>query len=114
MNELVKKLIESGKQDALESKESALAAAIEIGYSEEDARKMLGSFDGFPLDDDDLCDVDGGGSISRSTHFGGVDSDRYFYKCKKCRSQFNKNYVIGNPSPYCPHCGGELELCSHY
>lgn len=112
MNELVNKLIEIGKQDALESKESALAAAIELGYSEEDARKMLDSFDGFPLDDDDLFDVDGGGGISRPIILGAVDTGKYYCKCKKCLSKFSRNHIVGNSSPYCPYCGGELELQS--
>ena len=50
MKEILKKLIDSGKQDALNSLEEVTEAAKELGYSEKEIEEALDGFDGFPLD----------------------------------------------------------------
>ena len=60
MKELLKKLMEAGKQDALDSLEALTQAAKEIGYTQEQIDEALDGFIGFPLDDDDLEEIAGG------------------------------------------------------
>ena len=64
MKELIKKLIEEGKTEALNSLEEFKKAAAELGYTEEQVEEALEDFDGFPLDDDDLDEITGGASAS--------------------------------------------------
>lgn len=66
MKELMKKLMEAGRQDALNSLEELTAAAKELGYSEQEIQKALEDFDGFPLDDEDLEEIAGGAAL----HYG--------------------------------------------
>ena len=58
--ELIKKLLGSGKKDALDSLDKLTEAAGELGYTSEQIEEALDSFHGFPLDDDDLGMVAGG------------------------------------------------------
>lgn len=87
MKEILKKLIEGGKKDALNSLEEMTAAAKELGYSEEEVEKALEDFSGFPIDDDDLIEITGGGPIPQPQFFGyknNVDADfSYMNKINK-------------------------------
>ena len=60
MKELIKKLIDAGKPEALNSLEELKKAAGELGYTEEQVEEALEDFDGFPLDDEDLEEITGG------------------------------------------------------
>ena len=60
MKEILKKLIDSGKQDALNTLEEVTEAAKELGYSENEIEEALDGFDGFPLDEEDLLEITGG------------------------------------------------------
>ncbi|MCR5402907.1 MAG: hypothetical protein K6E91_03700 [Butyrivibrio sp.] len=60
MKEILKKLLDAGKKDALNSLEEMTEAAKELGYSEDEVEKALDDFDGFPIDDDDLLEITGG------------------------------------------------------
>jgi putative FmdB family regulatory protein len=31
----------------------------------------------------------------------------YDYQCQSCRSSFTATHKINDPSPACPHCGGD-------
>ncbi len=64
MKEILKKLIDAGKKDALDSLEDLTNAAKELGYSDKEIDEALDGFDGFPLDDDDLVEITGGHDIS--------------------------------------------------
>ena len=64
MKEIFKKLIDSGKSDALDSLENMTNAAKELGYSEEEIDEALEGFEGFPLDEDDLLEIIGGLAIN--------------------------------------------------
>ncbi|MCR4787435.1 MAG: hypothetical protein K5888_02510 [Lachnospiraceae bacterium] len=63
MKELIKKLIDAGKQDALNSLDELKKVAKELGFSEEQVKEALEGFSGFPLDDDDLEEITGGGGM---------------------------------------------------
>ena len=63
MKEILKKLIDAGKMEALNSLEEFKKAAAELGYSEEQVEDALEDFDGFPLDDDDLEEITGGARV---------------------------------------------------
>lgn len=60
MNELVKKLMEAGKQEALNSEETLRAAAKELGASDAEIDACIEELGGFPLDDSALEQVGGG------------------------------------------------------
>ena len=60
MKELMKKLMDAGKTGAFESMGAFLAAAKELGISQEEIDEAIANFDGFPLDDDDLDEIAGG------------------------------------------------------
>ena len=64
MKEILKKIIEAGKKDALNSLEEMTKAANERGYSKDEVEKALEDFDGFPIDDDDLQEIVGGFGIA--------------------------------------------------
>ena len=64
MNELIKALLAAGREDALESLAKFTEAAKSLGYTEDEVNEALDGFDGFPLDDDDLGDITGGGPVS--------------------------------------------------
>ena len=68
MKELFKKLMEAGREDALESLEALEKAAGEFGYTREQIDEALDGFDGFPLGDDDLEEIQGGRSVSRASY----------------------------------------------
>lgn len=59
MNELIKKVVAS-KEEALNSLESFIDTAKNLGYSQEDINTALDQLDEFPLDDDDLEEITGG------------------------------------------------------
>lgn len=63
MKELIKKLMDAGKPEALNSLEELKKAAEELGYTEEQVEEALEGFDGFPLDDEDLEEIAGGGGF---------------------------------------------------
>lgn len=67
MKELMKKLMDAGRKDAFNSLDELVAAATELGYTEEQINDLLDEFDGFPLDDDDLEEITGGQSIRRAS-----------------------------------------------
>lgn len=65
MKELLKKLKENNRLDALESEETLQKAAAELGYTKEQIDTMLSELDGFPINDDMLDKITGGwGEIS--------------------------------------------------
>ena len=59
LEELIKKLQDAGKKEALESEEALRTAAKELGYSDEQSDKMLAEVD-IPLDASTLDKVAGG------------------------------------------------------
>ena len=61
MEELIKKLKEAGKLEAIKSEEDLRAAAKELGYSDEDVDNFMSEL---PLDDDDLEQAAGGSMLS--------------------------------------------------
>lgn len=83
MKELMKKLMEAGRKDAFNSLDELIAAATELGYTEEQMNDLLDEFDGFPLDDDDLEEITGGGPVfhrsmynrKSATHSSGCQCD---------------------------------------
>ncbi|MBQ7615296.1 MAG: hypothetical protein IJU77_09635 [Butyrivibrio sp.] len=80
MKEIFKKLIDSGKSDALDSLENMTNAAKELGYSEEEIDEALEGFEGFPLDEDDLLEITGGmgySTISRMNHAASEIAPRF-------------------------------------
>ena len=60
MNEWIKKLVEAGKQEALNSEETLRAAAKELGASDAEIDACIKELGGFPLDDSVLEQVGGG------------------------------------------------------
>ncbi|MCR1842627.1 hypothetical protein [Murimonas intestini] len=60
MKELIQKLKETNRLEALDSLESLQKAAGELGFTEEDVMKFMEDFKGFPLDDDDVEEITGG------------------------------------------------------
>ncbi|MDO4332258.1 MAG: hypothetical protein Q4C58_06165 [Eubacteriales bacterium] len=66
MRELMKKLMEAGKADALNSLDEFMEAAKELGYTQEQVEEALDDFDGFPLDDDDLDEIVGGMTMHKA------------------------------------------------
>lgn len=59
MEELIKKLQDAGKEDALQNEESLRAAMKELGYSDEEINGAVSEMD-FPLDENELEEVAGG------------------------------------------------------
>ena len=59
MKELIQKLKETNRLEALDSLESLQKAAGELGFTEEDVMKFMEDFKGFPLDDDDVEEITG-------------------------------------------------------
>ncbi|MCR4655222.1 MAG: hypothetical protein K5770_03215 [Lachnospiraceae bacterium] len=70
MKEIIKKLVEAGRAEALNSLEDFKKAAAELGYTEEQVEEALEDFDGFPLDDDDLDEITGGAANNPSAMLG--------------------------------------------
>ncbi len=63
MKELILKLKEANRMDALDSVDALKEAARELGVSEEEVERLLEDFEGFPLDDDELEEIVGGISV---------------------------------------------------
>ena len=59
MEELIKKLQDEGKEDALHTEDTLRAAMKELGYSAEEIDSAVSEID-FPLDDSALDEVAGG------------------------------------------------------
>lgn len=59
MNELIKRLQDAGKEDALQNEESLREAMKELGYSDEEIDSAVSETD-FPLDESELEEVAGG------------------------------------------------------
>lgn len=59
MEELIKKLQDAGKEDALQNEEALRAAMKEMGYSDDEIDSAVSEID-FPLDESDLEEVAGG------------------------------------------------------
>ncbi len=66
MKELIKKLMEANRMDALDSVDAVKQAAAELGVSEDEVEEFLEGFEGFPLDDDELNEIVGGKGINPS------------------------------------------------
>ena len=79
MKELIKKLIDAGKPEALNSLEELKKAAGELGYTEEQVEDALEDFDGFPLDDEDLEEIAGGVHTRHSASIYNSANDRIYY-----------------------------------
>ncbi len=60
MKDLIKKIIEANRLDALDSLESLQEVAEELGITKEEVDEFLEDFDGFPLSDDELDEITGG------------------------------------------------------
>ena len=60
MKELIKKIIDAGKPEALKSLEELRRAAVSLGFTEEQVEEALEDFDDFPLDEDYLEEITGG------------------------------------------------------
>lgn len=60
MKELIKKLIQSGKEDALTSEDGIRTAAKEIGIPDSEVEEALRSLGKSPLDEEELAQVTGG------------------------------------------------------
>ena len=77
MKELMKKLMDAGKTGAFESMEAFIAAAKDLGISQEEIDEAIANFDGFPLDDDDLDEIAGGGPPRPSISNPGFCPEKY-------------------------------------
>lgn len=64
MKDLIKKLKEANRLDALDSLEALKKVAAELGITQEEVDEFLENFDGFPLDDDELDEIIGGNNIT--------------------------------------------------
>ena len=71
VHEVIKQLVEKGDFEALSSEEALEKALLEQGCSKEEIEDVLSEFVGFPLDDDDIEAITGGGPMSR----GGFQKD---------------------------------------
>ncbi len=60
MNELIPKMLEAGKKEALKSPEAFKAAAKELGYTDAQIEGALGKSEGFPLYKEVLDEIAGG------------------------------------------------------
>lgn len=114
MDKLMQKLVENGKQDALKSKTTALAAAVELGYTKEEASEILNSAVVMPLTDEELENVNGGGSIHVGFAHQSTGETNYYYKCVKEKHTFTINVMYNNHTASCPTCGSALILHSRF
>lgn len=66
MKELLKKIMENAENpEAVDFSEGGIrTAAKALGYSDADIKALFENFEGFPLDEDDLAEISGGGGIS--------------------------------------------------
>ena len=78
MKELIKKLIDAGKPEALNSLEELKKAAGELGYTEQQVEDTLEDFDGFPLDDEDLEEI-AGGTLAKPPSIYNSANGRIYY-----------------------------------
>lgn len=72
-HEVIKQLVESGEFEALISKEDLEKTLLEHGCSKEEIESVLSEFEGFPLDDDDIEAITGGGGMSFGHHVRACD-----------------------------------------
>ena len=75
-HEVLKQLVESGEFEALISKEDLEKTLLEHGCSKEEIESVLSEFEGFPLDDDDIEAITGGGSMPKVPHVRVCDVTR--------------------------------------
>ena len=64
--EMLKELIDKGDIEALSSKENLEKTLNAMGCVQEEIEEVISEFKGFPLDDEDLMAVTGGGGSSHS------------------------------------------------
>lgn len=70
MKELIRKLTEAGKQEALINEESIRAAAKEIGIPDSEIDEALAGYVGFPLDEGEVAGAAGGGIEIDGVYYG--------------------------------------------
>lgn len=95
MGDLIKKLMESGKKDAFDSVDGFLAAAKELGYSEEEIEKAMDSFDGFPLDDEELDEVAGGLPAHTPPSANSRIFGKHYCRIHHCQDTCYRKYLDG-------------------
>jgi len=66
IEEILKEILSAGDERVLSSTDAFAQALKEKGCTEEEVRTVMDNFSGFPLDDDDLAAITGGGGVSRS------------------------------------------------
>ena len=64
-HEIIKGLIDNGNIEALSSKENLEKALNASGCVKEEIEELISEFKGFPLDDEDMMAVSGGGAVYR-------------------------------------------------
>lgn len=67
MEELIKKLQDAGKEDALQAEDALRAAMKELGYSDEEIDSAVSEID-FSLDESELVEVAGGRSPLKTVY----------------------------------------------
>ena len=81
MNEIIKKLLETGNKDAFSSPERFAAAAAELGYGKEAIDAALAGLDPSHLDIDALDKVSGGVDLSiLGINYSSLNSNPLFDK----------------------------------
>lgn len=60
MNQLIQKILDTGKTEALKSSDALQKAAAELGFGAAEVAAAMDDFDGFPLSDDDLIEISAG------------------------------------------------------
>lgn len=68
-HDILKKLIDNGDIEALSSKENLEKTLNAMGCVQEEIEKVISEFKGFPLDDEDLMAVTGGGSTAHPQRY---------------------------------------------
>ncbi len=72
MKELIKKLLDAGNVEALDSLDAFKEAAKNLGYTEAQIEEALENCEGFPLDDEDLEEISGGITNFRCSYTGNM------------------------------------------
>lgn len=67
MDELIKKLQDAGKEDALQTEDALRNAMKELGYSDEEINGAVSEID-FPLDENELEEVAGGRAALKTVY----------------------------------------------
>lgn len=75
--EMLKELIDKGDIEALSSKENLEKTLNAMGCVQEEIEEVISEFKGFPLDDEDLMAVTGGGGSSHAAGQDPVKTVRY-------------------------------------